>query len=194
MIRRGLGNPTALMLKITLLSLAVLLVVFLVVVALQPSEFRIARSATLAAPAQTVFAQVNDLRAWQAWSPWAKMDPQAKITFAGPATGGGSSYSWVGNNAVGAGTMTITESRPDERVRFRLDFEKPMKGTNTAEFTFAPSASGGTMVMWSMEGRNNFIGRAFCLFMNMDKMVGTQFEQGLENLRGIVEAKPASTP
>ena len=180
------------MLKIVLLSLAGLLVVFLVVVALQPGEFRIARSATLAAPAPTVFAQVNDLRAWQAWSPWAKMDPQAKITFAGPAIGEGSSYSWAGNNAVGAGTMTITESRPDERVRFRLDFEKPMKGTSTAEFTFAPAPGGGTTVAWTMEGRNNFIGRAFCLFMNMDEMVGTQFEQGLENLRGIVETKPKS--
>lgn len=192
LVRRGFEKPITLMLKIVLLSLAALLAVFLVVVALQPSEFRIARSATLAAPASKVFAQVNDLRAWQAWSPWAKMDPQAKVSFAGPETGAGSAFSWDGNNAVGTGTMTITDSSPGERVRFRLDFEKPMKGTSTAEFAFAPAPGGGTTVTWTMKGRNNFIGRAFCLFMSMDKMVGTQFEQGLENLRGVVEAKSKS--
>lgn len=180
------------MLKIVLLSLAALVVVFLVVVALRPSEFRIARSATLAAPAATVFAQVNDLRAWQAWSPWARLDPNAKVSFSGPETGAGSAFSWDGNNQIGTGTMTITESRPDERVRFRLDFEKPMKATNTAEFTFISAPDGGTTVTWTMDGRNNFIAKAFCLFVNMDKMLGTQFEQGLENLRAPVEAKSKS--
>ncbi|MBC8011764.1 MAG: SRPBCC family protein [Burkholderiales bacterium] len=180
------------MLKIVLLTLAALVVVFLVIVALQPKDFRIERSATLAAVPSVVFAQVNDLRAWQTWSPWARLDPNAKVTFAGPENGVGAAFSWEGNREVGIGTMTIIESRPAERVRIRLDFEKPMKSTSTAEFTFAPASNGGTAVTWAMSGENNFVGRAFCLFVNMDKMVGTQFEQGFENLRAVVETKPAS--
>src|SRR5438445_4895752 len=165
------------MLKIFLIALAVIVVVFLSVVAMQPSDFRITRSATIAAPPEAVFAQVNELHNWEAWSPWAKLDPKAKSTYEGPAAGVGAALAWSGNNKVGEGRMTITESRPNELVRFKLDFLKPFKGSSTAEFTFQPEVN-QTTVTWSMYGKSSFIPKAIGLFMNFDKMVGGQFEQG----------------
>ncbi|MDD2765415.1 MAG: SRPBCC family protein [Opitutaceae bacterium] len=171
----------------TLLVLAILVIVFVIVVALQPSDFRITRSATIAAPPAVVFAQVNDLHKFQTWSPWAKIDPAAKTTYEGPPAGSGAVFRWDGNGKVGVGTMTVTESRPAERVAFRLDFLRPFKGTNTAVFTFKPEG-GKTAVTWTMTGKSTFIPRAICLFMSMDKMVGGQFEQGLASLKSIAEA------
>ena len=112
--------------------------------ALRPSEFRVTRSTLVAAPADVVFAHVNDLHAWEAWSPWAKLDPAAKTTYEGPSAGVGAAFSWDGNRNVGQGRMTIVESRPNQLVRFRLDFLKPFKGTNAAEFTFQSRPSGWT--------------------------------------------------
>ena len=176
------------MLKWILAAVAAVVVIFLAVVALQPSDFRIERSATMAAPAPAVFAQVNDLRSWQAWSPWEKIDPQLKRTYEGPQAGTGAVYAWAGNKDVGEGRMTITESRPGELVRMRLEFFKPLAATNTAEFSFKPAA-GGTAVTWSMTGKNNFLSKAICLFVNMDRMVGGMFEQGLQQMKSVVESK-----
>lgn len=175
------------MLKLILIVVAVLLLAFVVYVAQQPADFRIERSTTISAPAAAVFARVNDLHSWQEFSPWAKLDPNAKITFAGPPAGTGAAFTWVGNSEIGEGTMTITESKPAELVRFRLDFVKPMASTSTAEFAFQPSTN-GTTVTWSMFGKNNFVGRAFCVFVNMDKMVGGQFEEGLAKLKSLSES------
>lgn len=181
-------NP---MLKKILLALAALVVVtilvFVAVVAMQPSEFRIVRSATIPAPAAEVFTQVNDFHNWEAWSPWAKLDPAAKISFAGPSAGTGAIFQWSGNNEVGERSMTITESRPHELIRIRLDFVKPFEDTATEEFTFKPEGD-KTTVTWTMFGKNNFMAKAFCLFMNMDKMIGGQFEEGLANMKSVVEA------
>jgi len=177
------------MLKKILIALAVIVIVFVVIVALQPSEFRVARSATIAAPAAAVFAQVNDFHNWEAWSPWAKLDPAAKNSFEGPSAGTGASFRWAGNNEVGEGSMTIIESRPSDLIRIKLEFLKPFEGTNTAEFTFKPEGS-QTAVTWSMFGTNNFRAKAFCLFMSMDKMVGGQFEKGLASMKSMVESTP----
>jgi uncharacterized protein YndB with AHSA1/START domain len=177
------------MLKTTLIVIAVIVVAFVIVVALQPSEFRVARSATIAAPATVVFAQVNDFHKWEAWSPWAKLDPAAKNSFEGPSAGTGAIFRWSGNNEVGEGSMTITESRPSDRIRIKLDFTKPFEATNTTEFTFEPKGS-QTVVTWSMSGTNNFIAKAFCLFNNMDKMLGGQFEKGLAQMASAAE-KPS---
>ena len=121
-----------------LLALAVLMGLFVIVVAMRPSDFRVTRSAAMAAQAEQVFPHVNELRNWEAWNPWGKLDPNCKMTYDGPAAGVGASYAWAGNNKIGEGRNTITESRPSELVRFRLEFAKPMKATNTAEFTFQP--------------------------------------------------------
>lgn len=178
-------------LKIILLSLAAIIVVFLAIVAVQPNDFRVTRSAAIAAPAPAIFPHVNELKKWDAWSPWMKLDPNAKSTFEGPPAGKGAAMSWAGNNDVGEGKMTITESRPNELVRFHLEFYKPMAGTSDAEFTFKPEGN-QTTVTWTMTGKNNFIAKAMCLVMNMDKMVGGQFEQGLAAMKTIAEgtAKP----
>ncbi|HEX3627114.1 MAG TPA: SRPBCC family protein [Verrucomicrobiae bacterium] len=160
------------------------MVLFVVIVATRPSNFRITRTGRISAPAGLVFENVNDLHNWEAWSPWAKMDPNAKSTFAGPAAGPGSSMEWAGNNKVGAGRMTIAESRPNDAIRIKLEFFKPFKATNLAEFTFKPEGD-QTVVTWSMSGKNNFMGKAIGLFMNCDKMIGGQFEQGLANLNSV---------
>jgi len=177
------------MLKIILIAIAVIVVVFLVVVALQPSEFRVARSTTISGPAPAVFAQVNDFHKWEAWNPWGKIDPAMKQTYEGAPAGIGAIYTWVGNNEVGEGRMTLTESRPSDLIRINLEFFKPFAATNMAEFTFKPEGN-QTAVTWSMEGKNNFIAKAVCLFMNMDKMIGGQFEKGLAQLKSVVEAAP----
>lgn len=157
-------------------------------VATRPAEFRVTRTATYAAPAPAVFAQVNELRKWEAWSPWAKKDPQMKQAYEGPAAGAGAVASWVGNKDVGEGRMSIVESRPAELIRFKLEFFKPFAATHTAEFTFKP-AGNQTAVTWSMSGQNNFIAKALHLVFDMDKMVGGDFEAGLASLKTIVDKK-----
>jgi hypothetical protein len=177
------------MLKKILIALAAIVVVFLGVVAMQPSDFRIVRTATMSAPAPAVFGQVNDFHNWEAWSPWAKLDPAAKNSFEGPSAGIGAIFRWAGNKEVGEGSMTITESRPSDLIRIKLEFLKPFAATNSAEFTFKPDGD-RTAVTWSMAGKNKFISKAICLFMNMDKMVGGKFEEGLAAMKSIVEAVP----
>ena len=159
-----------------LIALAVIVLVFGVVVAMQPSEFRIARTATISAPAPVVFAQVNDFRKWEAWSPYEKLDPAMKRTYEGAPAGTGAMYTWAGNNQAGEGRSTITESRP-----------RPFAATSTAEFTFKPEGN-RTAVTWSLAGNKNFTAKAVHLFMNMDRMVGGQFEEGLARLKSVAEA------
>ncbi|TMA11498.1 MAG: polyketide cyclase [Deltaproteobacteria bacterium] len=171
------------------IGLVVIVVVFVVIVALQPSEFRVARTATISAPPPAVFAQVNDFHKWAAWNPWGKIDPAMKQAYDGAPAGTGAIYTWTGNNEVGEGRMTITESRPSDLIRIKLEFFKPFAATNTAEFTFKPEGN-QTAVTWSMTGQNNFMAKAVHLFMNMDKMVGGQFEQGLASMKSLVEAAP----
>ena len=177
------------LLKKILIALVTILVVLIVVIAMQPAEYRVTRTGSMKAPAAVVFAQVNDMHLWQAWSPWAKIDPAAKYTYEGPAAGTGAGFRWVGNSEVGEGRMTITESRANEFIRFHLEFFKPMAGISAAEFTFK-SEGNQTSVTWTMTGKKNFISKAFCLFLSMDKMVGGQFESGLASMKSIVEALP----
>ncbi|HEY8252203.1 MAG TPA: SRPBCC family protein [Burkholderiales bacterium] len=177
------------MLKWILAAVAAAVVVFLVVVALQPSDFKVERSATMRAPAPEAFAQVNDFQNWRAWSPWEKIDPALKRQYEGPKAGTGAVYAWQGNKDVGEGRMTIAESRPGELVRIKLEFFKPFAATNQADFTFKP-AGDGTSVTWTMSGQNNFISKAMCLFVDMDKMVGGMFEQGLAQMKTVVERRP----
>lgn len=168
------------------LVLAGVLVALLGYVAMQPSGFSIERSTTIAAKPEAAFAVVNDFRSWDDWSPWAKLDPAASAELSGAPSGAGARFRWAGNNKVGAGSMTIVESRPHDLIRIRLDFEKPMKATNEARFIFTPEA-GGTRVSWRMTGENKFAGRLVCTFMNMDKHVGGQFAQGLAAMKVMVE-------
>lgn len=169
-----------------LIAVLIVLAALAAYVATRPAEFRVSRAASIAAPAPAVFAQVNELRRWQAWSPWAKKDPQMKQAYAGPPAGTGAVTSWQGNKDVGEGRMTIVESRPNELIRFKLEFFKPFAATNSAEFSFKEQG-GRTEVRWSMSGQNNFIGKAMGLVFDFDKMIGADFEAGLANLKTIVE-------
>jgi carbon monoxide dehydrogenase subunit G len=182
MIRKILGIIAA---------IAVIVAGFAVYVALQPSEFRIVRSASIAAPPAAVFAQVNDFHKWEAWSPWAKLDPAAKVDFEGAPAGEGAVFTWSGNDQVGEGRMTLAESRPDELVRIQVAFVRPFEGGNVSEFAFKPEGA-QTAVTWTMSGRNGFIGKAMCLFIDMEKMLGGDMEKGLAQMKSVAEAAAGS--
>jgi uncharacterized protein YndB with AHSA1/START domain len=175
------------MLKRILIAVALVVVVLLAVVAMQPPEYRVTRTVIVAAPPSAVFAQVNDFHKWEAWNPWGKGDPAMKQTYEGAPAGVGATYAWAGNSEVGEGRMTLIESRPSELIRVRLDFLKPFAATSTAEFTFKPEGD-RTAVTWSMAGRNNLMAKAIHLFMDMDKMIGDQFEVGLARMKAVAES------
>jgi hypothetical protein len=178
------------MLHIVIAVLLVLIVGFVILAATRPGEFTVTRRGAIDAPPEVVFPHINNLHNWQAWSPWAKLDPTAKNSYAGPPEGLGSSFAWAGSNQVGEGRMTITESRPSEFVQFRLEFLKPFKATNVAEFTIQPEG-GKTVVTWSMTGTRNFVMKAVGLFIDCDKMCGNCFEKGLVDMKAIAESLTA---
>lgn len=162
-------------------------------IATRPADFRIARSRTLTAPPAVVHAFIQDFHKWPEWSPWEKLDPSMKRELSGTPAGPGAAYHWIGNDKVGEGRMTITDSRPPQSVTIRLEFLKPWAATSTTQFDLAPHGS-GTQVTWTMTGRNNFMAKAMCLFMDMDKMVGPDFEKGLNNLDAATAAAAKATP
>jgi hypothetical protein len=177
----------------------ILLVVLLAVVAVlglaatKPDHYHVERSASMTAPPAAVFAQVNDFHKWEAWSPWEKIDPAMKRTFSGGETGNGAVYSWVGNDKVGEGRMTIVESEPVTRVGIRLEFIKPWTETCQVGFALAPEGA-GTRVTWDMNGHYNYAAKIMCVFMDMDKMIGTDFEKGLTQLKTVTESAAAAEP
>lgn len=177
------------MFKKILLTVLALVAIFVVYVALQPADFRVTRTAKISAAPAAVFAQVNDFHRWDAWSPWAKIDPAMKQTYEGTAAGTGAVYTWAGDSKVGKGRMEVTDSHPGELVRINLDFLEPFHASNVTDFAFKPEGD-QTVVTWSMSGKNNFVAKAMCVFMNMDKMVGGDFEKGLAQLKAVSEGAP----
>ena len=175
------------MLKIILIAIPILLVIFIIIVAMQPSSYRVTRSLAIAAPPGSLFPHMNDLKKWETWNPWGKADPNMKLTYGGSTSGVGASYSWVGNGEVGEGRATITESRPSESVRYKMEFYKPMSATSEMEFTFKPQGN-QTAVTVTVTGDKNFMAKAFCLFMSMDKMMGGKFERALAELKATAES------
>lgn len=170
-----------------LLVLGALIALLFVLAALQPSDFRVTRSVTIAAPPAVVFSKINDLHIYQTWNPWGKFDPQAAYSHSGSPAGAGASLAWAGNSQIGEGRLTITDSRPNELVRMKLEFIKPFASAATADFTLA-GGSHETAVTWSMFGPKNFMSKLIGLFMNMDKMIGGQFEDGLASLKTLSES------
>jgi hypothetical protein len=176
------------MFKTLLLAILAVVAAFLGYVALLPATSTISRSAVLAAPPEAIFPHINSLKKWDAWSPWAKLDPAAKNSFEGPDVGVGAVLSWDGNSEVGTGKMTIVESQPNSNVKIRLDFAKPFANTSMADFTLQPE-SGGTRVTWNMTGERPFLARVMCVLFRADAMVGGMFEKGLANLGVVASAK-----
>lgn len=172
---------------IKILIVAVLVVVAIAIVAaFQSSTYSVVRTAAVAAPPARVFAHTNDLRSYQTWNPFGKSDPAAKYTYEGPATGVGSVLRWSSTGQTGEGTMTNVESRPNELVRYRLVFIRPMAGAGDMAFTLQPQGN-QTLVTWSMEGDKAYLAKVMGLFMSMDKMIGGAFDRGLAELKTIVE-------
>lgn len=176
------------MLKKLLLLAAFLIGVFAVYIAVLPAGYTVARSTVIAAPPEAVFQHVDNFKKWDDWSPWAKRDPQSKAVFEGPENGKGAVFKWDGNVEVGKGRMTIEESIPPREIEIKLDFERPFEDTADVGFEFEP-VENGTRVTWSLAGEQNYIERFFCTLMglDMDRMIGTDYEQGLANLKRVIE-------
>jgi Polyketide cyclase / dehydrase and lipid transport len=174
------------------IAIILLIVAAIVFVATRPANFRVQRSAQVSAPPDVVFSIINDLHRWGKWSQYDKRDPSMKKTFAGPSEGPGAIYTWNGNSEVGEGRLTIMESKPGQLVSMKLEFSKPFKCTNQVNFKLEP-CDGGTRVSWIMDGKNNFVSKAMSVFMDMDKMVGKDFEQGLANLHKVAQSEARTT-
>ncbi len=167
----------------------VLVAAVLAFAATRPDAFRVERTATIQAPPEAVYALIHDFRRWNEWSPFEKLDPRMERTFGGAAAGRGATYAWSGNGQAGAGRMEIVGASP-ERVTVRMDFRKPMRITNTAEFILEPAA-GGTRVTWAMHGPSPFLSKVIGVFVDMDRMLGREFEAGLASLGAEAERQAA---
>jgi len=175
-------------------ALTLIIVALALFVATRPDTFSVTREKEIAAPADKVFEQVNDLRNWEKWSPWLGLDPEAKLVYTDSTAGKGASFSWDGNDKIGAGSNTITESVPNERIKIDLKFLKPFESTSDVEFTFKPQGN-NTRVTWTMSGKQNFIGKAMSCVMDCDKLIGGDFEKGLNSLaRASGAPSPPTTP
>ena len=174
------------MLKKILYVLVAIALVFVIVVALQPSEYRVENSTTIAASPAKVFAQVNDFHNFEAWSPWEKLDPNQTMTYSGAEAGKGAVAAWAGNDQVGSGTMTIVGSTPDEAVSIKVVFTEPFEGGTNSDFTFKPEGD-GTKVTWAMHGQHGFVEKAFCLVMGGVEMMNDNQKKGLANLKKVSE-------
>jgi len=158
-------------------------------VATRPDAYHVERSTTVDAPPATVFAQIDDLSVWKEWSPWEKKDPTMKRTLSATTSGVGASYSWQGNKEVGKGKMTITDSKPGEKVVEKLEFIEPFQSQAEITFKMAAESPTATKVTWAMDGKHNFISKAFSVVKPMDGMIGKDFEEGLAGLKKVAEAK-----
>ena len=174
----------------TIVIVVVLLVVavgaVLAYAATKPATLRVQRTATIKAPPEKIFTLINDLRGWGAWSPYEKKDPAMKRAFRGQESGKGAVYEWDGDKNVGKGRMEITDVSAPSKIVIKLDFLRPFEAHNTASFTMEPKGE-STDVTWAMDGPNLFIGKVMSVFIDMDKMIGKDFEEGLGNLKRLAE-------
>lgn len=167
------------------LAVAAVIGIIALIASTKPNEWTIQRQGTIPAVPAKVFPYMDDLHKFQEWSPWAKLDPNVKLTYGGPPSGGGANFSWEGSSKVGIGKMTITESQSNELVRCRLDFYKPMRCTNTQDFVLKPEGS-QTVVTWTINGNAPFLFKLFLVFASADRMMGENLERGLANLKRVV--------
>lgn len=174
------------MFKKILIAIVLVIAAVLIFAATRPDTFQVERAATIKAPPDKVFALINDFPNWQAWSPWEGLDPNMKRTMGATTQGKGAVYEWEGNGDVGKGRMEIVESTPPSKVGIQLDFIEPFEAHNTAEFTLTPEGD-GTKVTWAMHGPMPYISKLMTLFVDMDKMIGKDFEAGLVKLKSVAE-------
>ena len=173
------------MLKITLLIIVAALAALLLYAATRPDSFRLERSTSISAPPEKVFALISDLRLFNTWNPFAAMDPAQVISYEATTVGVGAAYSWKGDKS-GAGRMEVAELMPAQRVTMKLDFSKPFEAHNRVYFSIQPQAN-GCHVTWAMSGPNAYVNKLMQVLFSMDKMVGSEFEKGLANLKALAE-------
>ena len=166
--------------------LAIAIAVVLILAAAKPDIFSVERGATIKAPPEKIFSIINDFHQWGKWSPWENRDPAMTRSFSGAESGQGAVYAWEGNKNVGSGRMEILDAATPSKIIIKLDFLKPFEAHNTAEFTMLPQGD-ATSVNWVMHGPAPFLSKMMQVFMNMDKMIGKDFEAGLANLKGLAE-------
>ena len=174
------------MIKTLGLIALVLIVGVLIAAAFRPDQFRVERRLRIQAPAATIYGLIQDLHQFNRWNPWLRKEPDARGEYSGPAAGVGARYGWVGKT-LGQGRMEITGLTPAEEVRLRLDFLKPFEAHNQAIFQIRPQADGSCELSWAMEGPSPYLSKLMGLIFNIDRMVGTDFEQGLKNLQQLAE-------
>ena len=174
------------MIKRILLGLLLLVCIVLAYATTKPDSFSVERKTSINAPPEKVFANINDFNAWDAWSPWAKLDPAMTKTISGAPSGPGAVYEWSGNSDVGSGRMEITGSTPSSNVTIKLDFTEPFAAQNTTTFNLVPTGT-GTDVTWTMAGPQPYMSKVMSVFMSMDKMIGGDFEKGLQQLKAVSE-------
>jgi uncharacterized protein YndB with AHSA1/START domain len=180
------GIPMIEIIAVALIVLAIAIAIVLVLAASKPGSFSVERMIDIQAPPDRIFALINDFHQWLSWSPYEQKDPGMKRSYSGPERGKGAVYGWEGNNNVGSGRMEILDAAPPSRILIKLDFFKPFEGHNTAEFTMLPHGD-ATRVSWVMRGPAPFMSRLMQVFINLDQMVGKDFETGLANLKQITE-------
>jgi hypothetical protein len=173
-------------LKKLFIGIVIVCVVIVGLAATKPDSFTVVRTASIKAPPEKIFPLINDFHSWDAWSPWAKLDPAMKVTYGGAASGVGAVYEWIGNSDVGQGRMEITETTPSSKVGIKLDFLSPIEAHNLTVFDITPGADAST-VTWTMSGPNTFMGKVMSVFVSMDKMIGGDFEKGLSQLKTASE-------
>jgi uncharacterized protein YndB with AHSA1/START domain len=166
--------------------LAIAIAIVLILAASKPDTFQVRRSATIKAPPEKIYPLISDFHQWKGWSPWENKDPAMQRTYSGAAAGEGAVYAWEGNKNVGSGRMEILEASAPSKIVIKLDFLKPFEAHNTAEFTMLPQGD-ATNLTWLMHGPAPFISKLMHVFMNIDRMVGKDFEAGLANLKRLTE-------
>jgi uncharacterized protein YndB with AHSA1/START domain len=177
------------MLKITAaiaVVLAIAIAAVLILAATKPDKLKVERVATIKAPPEAIFPLINDFRQWRTWSPYETKDPAMKRTYGGAESGKGATYAWDGDKNVGSGRMEILDASVPQKIVIKLDFFTPFEGHNTAEFTMLPQGD-GTHVTWLMHGPANFMSKLIQVFINLDNMIGKDFEAGLVNLKKVAE-------
>lgn len=173
------------MLKIILISVVVIIVAILIYASTKPDTFRVERSTNIKAAPEKIFALINDFHLWSEWTPYNR-DPAMKKTYSGSSSGKGALYAWQGNSDVGQGDISITETTAPNKVVLDLHMIKPFEARNVVVFTIE-AAGDSTRVTWGMDGKNNLISKVMGLFMNMDNMIGRDFEVGLAKMKTVAE-------
>lgn len=176
------------MLKSIALILAVALAALLLYAATRPDTFAVQRSALIQASPDKLFPLINDLHQFNTWNPYARKDPAMRIDYRGPAGGPGAAFDFSGNKDAGKGSIEVTGGQPPTRVDMRLDMVEPFEGHNQIAFALTPQGQ-ATQVTWAMHGPSPYLSKVIGIFLDMDHMIGSDFEAGLARLKATAETR-----